>query len=71
MDKLPLRVLDGNAQASWLFPGKRVFMDMHDTPAIPAPEASQDTEHAGEFIENVIKLCERVLKNANTQHSSC
>ncbi|HLY99068.1 MAG TPA: hypothetical protein VKT33_08380 [Candidatus Angelobacter sp.] len=59
-------------QASRLFPGKASFMDMHDTPAIPAaPEASQDNERAGKFIEDVIELCERVLQNANTQHSSC
>jgi hypothetical protein len=47
-------------------------MDIHDNPVIPAPpEALQANESAGDFIENVIKLCDRVLQNANTQRSSC
>jgi hypothetical protein len=47
-------------------------MDIQDNPAIPtAPEVIQASESAGEFIENVIKLCDRVLQNANTQNSSC
>ena len=59
-------------RSAMLFPNVRWFMDIQDNPAIPAaPEVIHASESAGDFIENVIKLCDRVLQNANTQRSSC